>query len=108
MSLPWFHYNAPPDAQEYEASGSLTVPSVVGSAWRYKTDKCGFIFINLQSTSQSVNATIDPNAYGLSNTSALHVYEVTLGSSVDRGAITAPTAYSVTLQPRKVTMLELR
>ncbi len=108
ISLPWFHYNAPPDAQEYEASGTLTVSSVVPSAWRYKTDKCGFLFMNLQSTSQSINVTIDPNAYGLSNTSGLHVYEVTTSGSTDRGAISGAAAYSVTLQPRKVTMLELR
>lgn len=108
ISLPWFHYNAPPDSQEYEASGSLTVASVVESAWRYKTEKCGFVFVNLRSTSQSINVTIDPNAYGLTQTTGLHVFEVTTIGSTDRGAISAPTAYSVTLQPRKVTMLELR
>lgn len=108
VSLGWFHYNSPPDSQEYEASGTMAVSSVVHAAWRYKTEKCGFLYVNLQGSDQNVSVTIDPDAYGLSDTTGLHVYKVTTSGTTDLGAISEPTIYSVNLPSRKVLMLELR
>lgn len=107
-TLPWFHYNASPDALEYQDGGSLTVSSVVHAAWRYAATKCGFIFINLLTSSQTVTVTIDPTTYGLSSGSGLHVYQVTNAGATDLGSISGAASYSMTLASRIVTMLELR
>jgi len=107
IGLSWFSYNEGPGAAEYQDSGTYTVSSVIASAYRYQTQKAGFLYVNLQTTAQTIQVTLNPTAYGLT-TSGLHVYQVTAAGSIDLGAITGATTYTVSLPSRQVLLLEMR
>lgn len=105
VGLSWLHYDAPPDAPEYEAGGTLSVSSVVHAAWRYRAESCGFLFVNLLEEPQDVVVTIDPSRYGLDGD--LRLAESTNEGTVDRGAVTDPADVRITLPARRVVALEL-
>jgi len=107
VTLSWLSIGADPATEEYLNSGSLSVPSVVASAYLYNGVKAAFLYVNLQTTPQNIQVTLNPATYGLP-TSGLNVYQTTVSGTSSLGAISGSTTYTISLPAREILMLEMR
>jgi hypothetical protein len=63
--MDYFLYNAIRALPHYGERGVMRVPSVMHSAWKYRDEKLGFLFVNLRKErSQELTLEINPSQYG--------------------------------------------
>jgi len=106
--LDYFLYNSGTN-QPHNEHGTKTVSSVIHSAWRSPEGNVAFLFVNLQAdTTQSISLTIDPAYYGHPGDTPYHLVQTTHTSTEHLLTTTGPATLTLTLEPRQITMLELR
>ncbi len=108
ITLDYFLYNSATN-QPHNERGTKTVPSVIHSAWRSPEGNIAFLFVNLQAESlQTISLSIDPTLYGIRSGATYQVSRITLASTDQVTTEIHPTSLDLTLEPHRVTMLELR
>ncbi|MDR2372753.1 MAG: DUF6259 domain-containing protein [Bifidobacteriaceae bacterium] len=104
----WFHFNSPPDSQEYQDGGVLRVPAVIHCGWRFARESCGFVFVNTDLAPTEISVRIDPSKYGLDDLADLRLFQVDSRGEADLGPVDGPTEVTFVAPDRSPTMLELR
>jgi Domain of unknown function (DUF6259) len=108
IDLDYFLYNVGTDRPHYGETGTLRVPSVVHAAWRAPDGRLGFLFVNLhRDRPQSVALAFDAVHYGFSSDAAYSMEVITATSRETIASGNGRTHISFTLQPRRVTLLEV-
>ena len=108
VDLDYFLYNSGTN-QPHNERGTKTVPSVIHSAWRSPEGNVAFLFVNLQAdTPRTISLTIDPTRYGHPADIPYHLIQTTHTSTEPITTTTGPTSFTLALEPRRVTMLEIR
>lgn len=109
VELDYFLYNVPRDLPHYGERGTLRVPSVVHVAWRYRHEKIGLLFVNLQKEgAQEVTLDIDLANYGFAEGGNYGVELITAVRHTSLPNITGKGRLHLTLPPRRVVLLEIR
>lgn len=107
ITLDYFMYNCGRDLPHYEERGTITVPSVVCSAWSYRGERTVILFSNLQTEPQTVRLTVDGLRYGLPDAQRIELRTAANEGFLDLGPLDAPRAVTLTLPPRRIIGLEL-
>jgi hypothetical protein len=108
INLDYFLYNVGTDRPHYEETGALRVPSVVQAAWRAPDGRLGFLFVNLhRDRSQLVTLEFDGVQYGFPHDSSYSLTMITATSRETIATGNGRTRISLTLQPRRITLLEV-
>ncbi|MEM2507562.1 MAG: hypothetical protein QXF61_11025, partial [Nitrososphaeria archaeon] len=87
--------------------GSLTVPSIIHSAWRFK-NSLGFVFLNLQNEHNKIKVNIDVSEYCEDKVQEIDAYIVTNEKRISLGSFKGESLeIEINLPPRKIVLLEL-
>jgi len=106
VELDWWHYN---DIHGRDERGVLCVPSVVHSAWAYRDERIGLMFVNvLRDREQEVEVEFDLSRVGMKA-------ELTRGQRVTRDGTeplhvrfeSGQVTLRLSLPPRKIVLAEL-
>lgn len=107
IKLNWFLYNTYIGDEAYEERGSLTVPSIIHSAWRFK-NSLGFVFLNLQNEHNKIKVNIDVSEYCEDKVQEIDAYIVTNEKRISLGSFKGESLeIEINLPPRKIVLLEL-
>jgi hypothetical protein len=108
LTLDYHLYNVGTDRPHYNESSSLTVHGVIHAAWRAPDGRLGFLFVNLhQDQAQPVTLDVDLAAYGLAAGHAFRARWITASGEETIGDCVGRCAFERSLEPRRVTLLEI-
>lgn len=108
IKLNWFSYNSPIGDESYEDGGTLSVPSVIHSAWRFK-DNLGFIFLNLKDNHDKIKVNIDVSKYYGNKEQKIKAHIITKEENNFLGTFKEGNIeIEIDLPPRKIVLLELK
>jgi hypothetical protein len=106
LELAYYQFNAGKDMREYQASGTMRVPAVLQTAWRYQENRA-WLLLNLASEARTVRLDVDiaPAADPTSTSRRLALVQ---GDhvSTDLGTLEARRTVTLVLPPRRPVMLE--
>jgi len=103
LTLQYFLYNASPEMRNHEARGTLLVPTVLQTAWRYRDESYAWLLLNLALDPREVRIELDVPMAPAHSRLTLHQDGE---PPVDLGALEARRVVTLSLPARCPVMLE--
>jgi hypothetical protein len=109
LNLTYYLYNCGHDQRGYEERGTMTVPAVLQTAWRYRHDGVAWLLLNLAEDERVIHVDLDPTEAGLAPPAELRLTSVQdVEPPADLGPLRERRTMTLTLPPRRPVMLEAR
>jgi len=107
LKLDYFLYNCGTTQSEYEDRGTIRVPAVLQSAWRYREEGVAWLLLNIGSDERAVRLTLDPPSMGSSQSAPWRLMAHQEGvASRELGRLTDRRTIDLTLPSRSPILIE--
>jgi hypothetical protein len=107
LDLAYFLYNAGRDQRGYEERGTMRVPTVLQTSWRYRQDGVAWLLLNLATGARRVRLDLDPPDDASEPPARWQLTIVHDGAPpADLGALDGRRTVELTLPPRCPVMIE--
>lgn len=107
VSLDYFLYNCSQHTPHYEERGTVSVPSVLCSAWNYGGERAALLLINLQQEAQTVQVPLALRDLRLDQDEGLKLVQRQGEETIPLGKAASEQIVSLTLPPRQFVGLEI-
>jgi hypothetical protein len=108
IDLDYYHYNGKPEWDHIIEKGSHQVIEILHAAWKYKDEKLGYCFLNLNATeSKTVPLNINLEDYGWREEDISSLLVRAVGTEQDVSEIGLSGKIDLILPPREFVLLEI-